>query len=47
MKIAIIGGGWVGCHLAYKLKGNHNVTLFDKNNLLFTETSYIIKIDYI
>ena len=40
MKIAIIGGGWVGCHLAYKLKGNHNVTLFDKNNLLFTETSY-------
>ena len=40
MKIAIIGGGWVGCHLAYKLKGTHDVNLFEKNNLLFKETSY-------
>jgi hypothetical protein len=40
MKIAIIGGGWVGCHLAYKLKGSHDITLFEKNNLLFKETSY-------
>lgn len=39
MKIAIIGGGWVGCHLAYKLKDNHLVTLFEKNQQLFLETS--------
>lgn len=39
MKIAIIGGGWVGCHLAYKLKDEHNVTIFEKNNSLFEETS--------
>ena len=41
MKIAIIGGGWVGCHLSLKLLGkNHNVTLFERNNELFNETSY-------
>jgi len=40
MKIAIIGGGWVGCHLACKLKKEHHVTLFDKNDELFKETSY-------
>jgi FAD dependent oxidoreductase len=40
MKIAIIGGGWVGCHLAYKLKNKHQITLFDKNSELFKETSY-------
>lgn len=40
MKIAIIGGGWVGCHLAMKLKNDHQITLFDKNSELFTETSY-------
>jgi hypothetical protein len=40
MKIAIIGGGWVGCHLSYKLKDTHDITLFEKNNLLFDETSY-------
>lgn len=40
MKIGIIGGGWVGCHLSYKLKGDHNITLFDKNDELFLETSY-------
>lgn len=40
MKIAIIGGGWVGCHLSLKLKNDHEVTLFDKNNELFCETSY-------
>jgi hypothetical protein len=40
MNIAIIGGGWVGCHLAYKLKTNHNVSIFEKNGTLFTETSY-------
>lgn len=40
MKIAIIGGGWVGCHLASKLKKQHEVTIFDKNSKLFTQTSY-------
>ena len=40
MKIAIIGGGWVGCHLALKLKEKHDITLFEKNAKLFTETSY-------
>ena len=40
MKIAIIGGGWVGCHLAFKLKQTHDVTLFEKNETLFNETSF-------
>jgi hypothetical protein len=40
VKIVIIGGGWVGCHLAYKLKDNHNVTLYEKNSELFLETSF-------
>ena len=39
MKIAIIGGGWVGCHLANKFKNYHNITLFEKNNIIFGETS--------
>lgn len=39
MKIAIIGGGWVGCHLAYKLKTEHEIVLFEKNQKLFQETS--------
>lgn len=40
MKIAIIGGGWVGCHLAYKLMNNHDITIFEKNDYLFSETSF-------
>lgn len=40
MKIAIIGGGWIGCHLAYKLKDNHEIKLFEKNENIFRETSY-------
>lgn len=40
MNIAIIGGGWVGCHLTKKLKNKHNVVLFEKNNMLFSETSF-------
>lgn len=40
MNIAIIGGGWVGCHLAYRLKDNHKITIYEKNLELFKETSY-------
>lgn len=40
MKIAIIGGGWVGCHLSLKLKEYHDITIFEKNSELFCETSY-------
>jgi hypothetical protein len=40
MKIAIIGGGWVGCHLANKFKDIHQITLYEKNEKLFEETSY-------
>jgi len=39
MKIAIIGGGWVGCHLARKLMKGNDVTLFEKDEL-FKATSY-------
>ena len=39
MKIAIIGGGWVGCHLARKLMKDNDVTLFEKDEL-FKATSY-------
>jgi len=40
MNILIIGGGWVGCHLAMKLRDKHNITIFDKNIELFCETSF-------
>jgi hypothetical protein len=40
MKIAIIGAGWVGCHLANVLKEEHDIVLFEKNDTIFSETSY-------
>lgn len=40
MRIAIIGGGWIGCHLGYTLRNLHNVTIFEENESLFGETSY-------
>lgn len=40
MNIAIIGGGWIGCHLANKLKNHHDITVFEKNNSIFSETSF-------
>lgn len=40
MKIAVIGAGWVGCHLAKVLKKEHDVILFEKNDSIFNETSY-------
>lgn len=40
MKIAIVGGGWIGCHLASKLMESHSVVIYEKNDRLFNETSY-------
>lgn len=40
MKIAIVGGGWIGCHLASKLRNKNEITLFEKEGNLFTQTSY-------
>jgi hypothetical protein len=33
MKIAIVGAGWFGCHIANKLKDGHDVSLFDKDGI--------------
>lgn len=41
MNIAVIGGGWIGCHLSSKLlEVGNTVKLFEKNNKLFNETSF-------
>ena len=40
MKIAVIGGGWYGCHVALKLaQAGHEVTLFEKNSKILSEIS--------
>jgi hypothetical protein len=39
MKIAIIGGGWVGCHLANVLKEKNEVVLFEQNQI-FSGSSF-------
>jgi hypothetical protein len=33
MKIAIIGAGWFGCHIANKLKESHQVSIFDEDGI--------------
>jgi len=33
VEIAIIGAGWFGCHLAVSLKKDHNVTIFEKDEI--------------
>lgn len=38
IKIAIIGAGWFGCHMAMKLKKYYDVSLFDANGI-FTGSS--------
>lgn len=38
MKIAIIGAGWIGCHLALRLS-EHDVTLYESEGI-FSQTSY-------
>lgn len=40
-KIAIIGGGWVGCHLARVLSLDADVSLYERNSFLLNETSAI------
>ena len=40
-RIAIIGGGWVGCHLAMAFRDEMEVTLYEKNHTLISETSFI------
>lgn len=36
MKIAVIGGGWYGCHIARVLKlAGHDVTLFESHEQIF------------
>lgn len=40
MKIAIIGGGFYGCYLAYKLiKDKNKVTIFEKNKKILSEAA--------
>lgn len=40
-KIAIIGAGWVGCHLAYRLKDEHHTVLFDRKPEPFQGASLV------
>ena len=40
-RVAIIGGGWVGCHLAMAFRDEIEVTLYEKNHTLISETSFI------
>ena len=40
-RLAIIGGGWVGCHLAMAFRDEMEVTLYEKNHTLISETSFI------
>jgi hypothetical protein len=39
-KILIIGGGWIGCHLYLKLRDKYDVTMFEKNDFLLSESSF-------
>lgn len=39
MKIAIIGAGWLGCHLALKMRDRHQVILYEGEEV-FSRTSY-------
>lgn len=40
-KVAIIGGGWTGCHLASRLMTQADVTLFERNEGLISEASLV------
>ena len=39
-RIIIIGSGWYGCYLTTILKDNYDVTIIEKNNEIFNESSY-------
>jgi hypothetical protein len=40
MKICIIGAGWFGCHIAYKLiKEGHDIKIFEKEKKIFLNAS--------
>lgn len=39
MKIAIVGAGWFGCHLAQTLKVDHKVSVFEKEDHVFSGAS--------
>ena len=40
IKIAIIGAGWFGCHIGYKLKKkNFKIKIFEKNSDIFSNAS--------
>ena len=39
MKIAILGAGWFGCHIASKLKIKNDVDLYEKKNQILSGTS--------
>lgn len=41
LRIAIVGGGWTGCHLASRLMKEADVTLFERNEMLISEASLI------
>lgn len=40
MKIAIIGAGWYGLYCALLLQDKHDITIYEKNNDIFTGASY-------
>jgi hypothetical protein len=40
MKIAIIGGGWLGCHIGSKLKEKYDVTIFEKSDIFNSSSFY-------
>ena len=45
MRIAIIGAGWNGCHLALELtKAGHDITLLEKRPMIFSGCSGIFGI---
>jgi hypothetical protein len=40
-RLAIIGAGWVGCHLAYQLRNEYCITLFDREHEPFHGASLV------
>ena len=39
-KIAIIGSGWYGCHIASILMDIYDVTIYEKNDVIFNNSSF-------